>query len=177
MDSFMNFVQTANLILFIVLCIFVIVCFMLLAQTNRKLTRLRRRYDILLRGRGELDLEGLIGEHSADIERNNQRMQEIEEKTDQRITQLIRDFQDVEGSISSSIQKVGYHRYNAFDYVTNEMSFSIALLDSRSNGIILTSIFGSDSSTTFAKEVRKGKSNQELSIEEEIALGRALQGD
>ncbi len=177
MESFMSFVQTASFVLFIVLSALMIVCFMALAQTNRRLNRLRRRYDTLLRGRGELDMEELIGAHSNDIEENSVAISRLDTDLRTEMRDLTREFDKVTDNIANSIQKVGFHRYNAFDYVTNEMSFSVALLDSKSNGIILTSIFGRENSTTFAKEIRKGSGLQELSIEEEIALGRALQGE
>ncbi len=175
MESFVNFIQTANVVLFVLLLIAVIFCFMLISSTNRKLNRLRRRYDLLLRGRGEMDMEELIAEHSLDIEKQGKLLHELQSGIKDTGRLLEAQLNEISGKSSDSIQKIGFHKYNAFEYVTNEMSFSLALLDSRENGIIITSIFGRENSSTYAKEIRKGKGIQELSIEEEIALGRALQ--
>ncbi|MDO5718251.1 MAG: DUF4446 family protein [Tissierellia bacterium] len=174
MEAFMNFIQTANVVLFIVLLIAVVFCFMVLSQTNRKLNRLRRRYDMLLRGRGEMDMEALIASHGADIEKNADKIREIQEEISSSENLSQKKLDDIMKKSAISIQKIGFHRYNAFDYISNEMSFSLALLDSRSNGIIITSIFGRESSTTYAKEIRKARGLQELSEEEKIALERAL---
>lgn len=175
MSSFINFIQTANVVLFFILLVAIIFCFMILSNTNRKLNRLRRRYDTLLRGRGELDMEGLIAAHSTDLENHDEIIMKLQEEMKENSRLLNSKLNEISGKSSDSIQKIGFHKYNAFEYVTNEMSFSLALLDSRSDGIIITSIFGRESSSTYAKEIRKGKGIQELSIEEEIALGRALQ--
>jgi len=48
--------------------------------------------------------------------------------------------------------KVGVVRYNAFDDVGSDLSFSIALLDDNDNGVVISGIYSRESSTTYAKK-------------------------
>jgi hypothetical protein len=53
------------------------------------------------------------------------------------------------------------------------MSFSIAAMDEKKNGFILTGIYSRDHSYVYSKEIRKGKPLKELSIEELEAFNKA----
>ena len=83
-------------------------------------------------------------------------------------TQLDRD-------ISSCIQKIGLVRYNAFRDVGSDLSFAVALLDRNDNGVVLNGLYGSESSNIYAKPIKNGISNYQLSDEEEYALEIAEQ--
>ena len=50
-------------------------------------------------------------------------------------------------------------RYNAFDDMGSQLSFSLALLDDFKNGIVLTSIYGREDTVTYCKEIKDGTSN------------------
>lgn len=73
-----------------------------------------------------------------------------------------------------SIQKVGMVRFNPFNDVGGNQSFSIALLDLENNGIIITSLFGRDGTRVYSKKVKIGKSESFLSEEENDALNKAI---
>lgn len=66
--------------------------------------------------------------------------------------------------------KYGIHRYDAFDTVQGNLSFTIALLSDNNSGIILNSMQDKDTSHFYVKEVIKGEPQQSLSKEEEAAL-------
>ncbi|MBR3697073.1 MAG: DUF4446 family protein [Clostridia bacterium] len=72
--------------------------------------------------------------------------------------------------ISSSIQKVGLVRFNAFQNVGSDLSFALALLDRDNNGVVLNGIYGSDSSNIYAKPIKNGNSTYKLSEEEKEAI-------
>lgn len=76
--------------------------------------------------------------------------------------------------LAMAIQKIYVHRYNAFEDVAGESSFTAVLLDEYRNGLLLTTIYSRESSTTFAKEIRSGEPVQKLSPEEEYALQEAM---
>jgi hypothetical protein len=69
-------------------------------------------------------------------------------------------------------------RYNAFDNTGSNLSFSLALLNARAEGFVLTSIFGREDSRVYAKPVVGGKSDYTLSEEEiraiKIAMGEKV---
>ena len=80
----------------------------------------------------------------------------------------------LDNDISSSIQKIGLVRFNAFKDVGSDLSFSIAILDSYNDGVIITGIYSRHDSTTYAKPIDKGISRYDLSEEELHVLNEAI---
>jgi len=64
-------------------------------------------------------------------------------------------------------------RFNAFNDVGSNLSFSMALLDGEGNGLVLTSLYGRQESRTYAKKVAGGTAQARLSEEEEEVLREA----
>ncbi|MEW6173001.1 MAG: DUF4446 family protein [Bacillota bacterium] len=64
-------------------------------------------------------------------------------------------------------------RFNAFDDVGSDLSFSMAMLDGEGNGLILTSLYGREESRFYAKKIARGASPSRLSPEEEHVLREA----
>jgi hypothetical protein len=67
-------------------------------------------------------------------------------------------------------------RYDAYGEMSGRQSISIALLDSRRTGIILTAIHHRDQARLYAKQVNEGQGELELSPEENEAIKVALEG-
>ncbi|MPM47586.1 hypothetical protein SDC9_94297 [bioreactor metagenome] len=72
------------------------------------------------------------------------------------------------------MQKVSIIRYKAFEDIGSDLSYSIAMLDGKNNGILITSIYGRNESTTYAKPIDNGISRYDLSEEEEKVLHQAI---
>jgi Protein of unknown function (DUF4446) len=68
-------------------------------------------------------------------------------------------------------------RYDAYGEMSGRQSTSIALLDAKRSGIVLSSIHHRDTARLYAKEVREGEPEYELSPEEDEAIRLALEGD
>jgi hypothetical protein len=68
-------------------------------------------------------------------------------------------------------------RYDAYGEMSGRQSTSIALLDANRSGLVLSSIHHRDQARLYAKEVREGKPELELSPEEDEAIRRALEAD
>lgn len=81
-----------------------------------------------------------------------------------------------QAGIDGSVRNVGLLRYDAFEDVGGRLSFSCALLDANGNGVVLTSINGRQETRVYAKPVTGGTSAHNLSLEEEEAIRRALDG-
>ena len=73
-----------------------------------------------------------------------------------------------------AVQNVGIVRFDAFEDMGGRLSFSAALLDADGDGIVITSINGRQDARCYAKPVRGGASNHNLSDEEEQAIREAL---
>ena len=78
--------------------------------------------------------------------------------------------------IEGSVRKVALLRYDAFEDVGGRLSFSCALLDEHGDGVVVTSINGRQETRVYAKPVTQGVSAHNLSLEEEEAIRRALDG-
>ena len=67
-------------------------------------------------------------------------------------------------------------RYDAFDDMGGQLSWSLALLDDAGDGVVLTSIHGRSDARTYAKNVTAWLSDQQLSPEEQDAIDGAKAG-
>ena len=134
----------------------------LIIMTRAELRQVRDNYGTLLDYFGEGESRDLLAELTAlirNIERDNR-------MTENDIAQLY-------AMLELCIQKVAIVRYNAFHNVGSDQSFSVALLDKRDNGVVISGIFGRDASTSYAKPVRSGASDYALTDEEERAIETA----
>lgn len=80
-------------------------------------------------------------------------------------------------NLKSCLQKTGMVRYNAFKDVGSDLSFALALLDEKNDGVVLNGIYSRDVSNIYAKPVKNGVSTYTLSHEEEEAIDKAVKYD
>lgn len=73
-----------------------------------------------------------------------------------------------------SFTKIGIVHYDAFDETTGKLSFVVALLNDRNNGVIINSVYSIRSGCyVYAKEIINGESYKVLTEEEKVALEEA----
>jgi Protein of unknown function (DUF4446) len=65
-------------------------------------------------------------------------------------------------------------RYDAMNELSGQQSSTVALLDSRRTGVVISSILHRDQARFYVKELREGSSEHELSPEEQEAVAAAL---
>lgn len=75
-----------------------------------------------------------------------------------------------------AIQRFALVRYDAFEEMGGQLSFSAALLDDHGDGIVVTSINGRTETRTYAKPVKNLSSTHNLSDEERNAIATASRG-
>ena len=80
------------------------------------------------------------------------------------------------GDVADALRHVAVVRYDAFGDMGGRLSFTVALLDDASDGVVLSSIHGRTESRTYAKGVKSGSSEQSLSPEEQQAIELAMRG-
>lgn len=129
-----------------------------------KLRTMRRKYDTMMAGSGVEDLEGLL----LDLKNQNEMLEEElrEQKTLLEATQV---------KIREMKSNIAMKRYNAFGERGNDLSFSLAILDDDSNGIVLTSLYNRENSYIYSKPLQNGQSQYALSPEEKEVVTLALQ--
>lgn len=101
------------------------------------------------------------------IQKNEEFKKELQEETKRSIKLM-------DEKLAFAIQKVALKRYNALETQSGNLSFSIVMLDQFNNGIIITSINTRDSSYTYSKTIKNGKSELDCSPEELEAIREAL---
>lgn len=72
-----------------------------------------------------------------------------------------------------SVQRVGVVRYDAFQGAGGLLSFSLALLNGRQDGVVLSVLNGREGARAYAKPVSAGRSTLTLSEEERRAIAQA----
>lgn len=93
---------------------------------------------------------------------------------EEQVNRIDLEAEDLKGKLSRSLQNIGFVRYNAFGDMGSDLSFSVALLDEKLDGVVITSIYGREDSSVYAKPVEKGESDYKLSVEEMQAIDRAI---
>ncbi len=79
-----------------------------------------------------------------------------------------------ETALQGAIAHRALVRYDAYNEMSGQQSMSIALLDATRSGIVLSSIHHRDQARLYAKQVRGGRAELELSPEEDEAVRLAL---
>lgn len=92
------------------------------------------------------------------------------EALEAKIGELFSEVEKIKKENESNIQKVRLLRYNPFNEMGGDQSFTLALLNKKDDGVIITSIFNQEKSRVFGKQITKGKSTHALSKEEENIL-------
>jgi hypothetical protein len=78
--------------------------------------------------------------------------------------------------LGRALSRIGVIRYDAFEDVGGELSFSLALLDEHDDGLVMSSINGRSDGRTYLKTVAGGESRSVLSDEERAAIDAASKG-
>ncbi len=146
----------------IVMSVLNVLLLLLFIINKVKVSSITKKYDRLVEGSSTHSLEGMLFEHIDE-------MRNVKEQMDNVKKQL----QIFDDRLQFCLQKIGFIRYNAFSDMGSDLSFSVALLDDKLDGFVLTSIYGRDESKMYAKPVVKGESAYPLSVEEMQALDRA----
>ncbi|MGH4121435.1 MAG: DUF4446 family protein [Clostridium sp.] len=163
MQSIFNFINSAHIYITLVLMIFVLILIIIIITTYVSLNKLENKYRKLMRGVNNKNLEDMIISY----------LDKIDGVKEENVV-MKQMYEEISGELKTCVQKTSTIRYRAFDDVGSDLSFSIALLDGNNNGVILTSIYGRNESTTYAKPIDKGISRYDLSEEENKVLKDAI---
>lgn len=88
---------------------------------------------------------------------------------------LTKHLSDVENLGLKHIQRVELLRYNPYDDTGGDQSFSLAMLDDKGNGIVVTSLHARSGTRVFAKPISSGEvGKHRLSEEENQVIRKAM---
>jgi hypothetical protein len=118
-------------------------------------------------------LQTLEGERQADdddsVARLRTQQAQFAKRTEERLAEL-------ERIARREVHRVGFVRYNSFSDVGSDLSFTLALLNSDGDGVVLTNIYSREETRTYGKAVRKFVPQQGASKEEQSAIAMARAG-
>lgn len=141
----------------------VVLAFVWLVGLHRRLNQAVRHYERITRGVDGGDLKWIL-------ERELWRIQEASEKTDT----LSGRADQMASALERCVQRVGVVRFNPFQDTGGDQSFSIALLDGRGDGLVLTGMYSRKETRFYAKPVQARASSYTLSPEESRAIQQAV---
>lgn len=130
---------------------------------DARLRKLIRRYNALMRGVEGANLETLV-----------EQQVELTRRQEARLAELSETCARLQGQAARSLQRVGLVRFNAFDGVGGNQSFSLALLNAEGDGFVISSLFGRSESALYCKAVEGGRPVMAASDEEEEAIRQAM---
>ena len=108
------------------------------------------------------DLEQILVDQNRALTKLNQELKE----QDDSLNRLYKDNRQ-------NIQKIGFLRFNPFDDAGGNISFALALLNAKDDGVIISSLHGREGTRMYAKSVRGGRSESKLTEEEIEAIKKA----
>lgn len=149
--------------LFIFLFVLIVILFILNISINMKYNRLKRSYTSFMRGKDGKTLERSILDKFDEFDE----VSKVVRKNSADIKTL---FQEMKGNY----QKAGIVKYDAFNEMGGNLSFSLALLDGNNSGWVINSMHTRDGCYTYVKEIVRGESYIELAEEEVQALKQAM---
>jgi hypothetical protein len=120
----------------------------------------------------------VLGDSSRDLVAHAAHLQSSFESLAQYVedfgNRLDRRMDHAEARLDGAVAHRALVRYDAYGEMSGRQSTSIALLDARQSGIVLSSIHHRDTARLYAKQIRNGQAELELSPEESEAVRLAL---
>ena len=133
------------------------------AAAHLRFRRLRKACSLLQGG----------AEHSSFIVAVSRQTAETE-RLRAEVARLHREFDQFRVALDESIRRVAVLRYDAFGEMGGRLSWSVALLDDHSDGVVLTALVNRSESRCYVKTMRRGIPDIRLTPEEIQVVDAAL---
>lgn len=134
-------------------------------RVNIKLSKVIKSYNNLMEGVDGKNLEDILLYHAEELKNMRYEQEALGHKVDY-----------LEEENLHMIKKVYSKRYDAFSGMGGGLSFSVALLNQKNTGVIITSIYGRDENRVYLKPIIEGKSEYNLAPEEQEIVSKAILG-
>lgn len=113
-------------------------------------------------GKKAKDLEDTLGALEAEIASLKMSKQNTE-----------KELQTIHAKLKKSIRGLETIRFNPFSDQGSNQSFAIGMMNEDGDGVVLSSLYSRERMSIFAKPIKNGKSEYELSTEEKEAVSKA----
>lgn len=163
MESIINIINEYSIFIMIGISIITILLFIITIVLFSAVNKLEKKYRKMMRGVNNKNLEQMLNDNLDNID-----------KALSQSEMAINECKSLSKEIKGCVNKIAIMRYKAFEDIGSDLSFSIAILDSYNDGVIITGIYSRHDSTTYAKPIDKGISRYDLSEEELHVLNEAI---
>ena len=147
------FIGLIAVILILLILVIVMMC---------KISKLNKRCDSFMRGKAGKSLEEDIV-----------RLYEDNQALKSGMNDNKRDIRSIYKQLAKAFQKVAIVRYDAFQTMGGNLSYSLVMLDEINNGFILNTIHSSEGCYSYTKDIVDGRCDISLSEEEQKAIDMA----
>lgn len=90
------------------------------------------------------------------------------------ISEIKKKIEKIEYDALKHVQNVALRRFNPFNEMGGDQSFSLAILDGKNSGLIITGLHTRERTRVYVKNIEKGKCEIDLSQEEQKVLKSIL---
>lgn len=126
--------------------------------------RIDKKSKLFFSGKDGQGLEELILSNIDEIRAINKDIQELFEISNQ-----------INGLAGRGLHRLGIVRFNPFNDIGGDQSFSVAMLDGKNSGFVISSLHSRDGNRVYVKPISQGKSSKyPLTEEETTAIGLAI---
>jgi len=151
-------IKLDNIVL-LVFFVFVGICIVWGALWAFSTERRLRRFFL---GKKAKDLEDTI----VKLEEHITALKSAQEKTEKNIT-------EINQKLKKSIRGLETIRFNPFPDQGSNQSFAVGMLNEEGDGVVVSSLYSRERMSVFAKPIKMGKSEYELTEEEKAVLKKA----
>ncbi len=165
MQGIIDFLRTDNFLLMLSIMVGILtIGFISILYSNIKL---KNKYNKFMKkiGNGKNIEE--------DLENYMYRVERVERQN----AEIISYCKNLDDEVAKCIQKIGIVRYSAFKDTGSDLSFAVAMLDEKNDGVVFNGIYSREMSNIYAKPVKNGVSEYTLSEEEKEAIRRAIEAN
>ncbi|MGH2441773.1 MAG: DUF4446 family protein [Chloroflexota bacterium] len=150
-------------VFWIVLAVFAILIGVWSLRTYLNTRRLESRLDEILGGFSADNVTQMLTEYLGTVRSTSASVGRMKEEHD-RIAHLMPEV----------IRHVGLVRFSPFHDTGGDQSFTLAMLDGRGDGVVITALHSRSDSRLYAKPLEHGTSSYSLTAEEREAMNKAL---
>ena len=146
------------------LCAVIVLLFLLVVYLFCSLSSLKSLYQKMMRGEESgQSMEKMLLAHIEETRRVAEGNANLREENAR-----------IDALLQTAITRVGVVRFSAFQDMGSDLSYAVALLDAKNNGVVLSSIFAREDSRSYVKPIENGHSSYTMTAEEQQAVKDAI---
>ena len=149
--------------IFIGLLVLIVILLILVIVMLVKISKLNKRCNSFMKGKAGKSLEQDIV-----------RLYEDNQILKNGMNENKRNIRSISKQLTKAFQKIGIVRYNAFQTMGGNLSYSLSLLDENNDGFILNTIHSTEGCYSYTKDIVNGNCDITLSPEEQKAIDMAM---